>query len=259
MHARLPWLPFLSVLLALASSLCAQDGTLTLTAAIEPATAKPGDAVTLVLKATVTAGWHAYGALEQTNIPVALAADKLQLGGLERAGEPQIPPGNLELKGDLRQFPLPNVFTVKQPLKVPAGMAGGTVEVAGAFDFPLCDESMCLPPDEAKFTAKVTIDAPVAAKPPARDPKPAPKFRSDDGKVEVAPRFEPATARAGETATLVLTVTVTDPEFHAYGALETEPTPAGNRPPRDGGALAPAGAPQSPPGEKKERAGRVSH
>ncbi|MFN6195859.1 MAG: hypothetical protein ACK5BN_18765, partial [Planctomycetota bacterium] len=88
MHARPSWLPFLSVLLALASSLCAQDGTLTLTAAIEPATAKPGDAVTLVLKATVTAGWHAYGALEQTNIPVALAADKLQRGGLERAGEP---------------------------------------------------------------------------------------------------------------------------------------------------------------------------
>lgn len=259
MHARLPWLPFLSVLLALASSLCAQDGTLTLTAAIEPATAKPGDAVTLVLKATVTAGWHAYGALEQTNIPVALAADKLQLGGLERAGEPQIPPGNLELKGDLRQFPLPNVFTVKQPLKVPAGMAGGTVEVAGAFDFQLCDESMCLPPDDAKFTAKVTIDAPVAAKPPAQDPKPAPKFRSDDGKVEVAPRFEPPTARAGETATLVLTVTVTDPEFHAYGAMEKEQIPVGLSPTSDWGELAPAGAPQIPPGEKKERAGRVSH
>jgi cytochrome c biogenesis protein CcdA len=259
MHARPSWLPFLSVLLALASSLCAQDGTLTLTAAIEPATAKPGDAVTLVLKATVTAGWHAYGALEQTNIPVALAADKLQLGGLERAGEPEIPPGSLELKGDLRQFPLPNVFTVKQPLKVPAGMAGGTVEVAGAFDFQLCDESMCLPPDEAKFTAKVTIDAPVAAKPPAQDPKPAPKFRSDDGKVEVAPRFEPATARAGETATLVLTVTVTDPEFHAYGALEKEQIPVGLSPTSDWGELAPAGAPQIPPGEKKERAGRVSH
>lgn len=259
MHARLPWLPFLSVLLALASALCAQDGALTLTAAIEPATAKPGDAVTLVLKATVTAGWHAYGTLEQTNIPVALAADKLQLGGLERAGEPQIPPGNLEVKGDLRQFPLPNVFVVKQPLKVPAGMAGGTVEVAGAFDFQLCDESMCLPPDEAKFTAKVTIDAPVAAKPSAQDPKPAPKFRSDDGKVEVGPRFEPATARAGETATLVLTVTVTDPEFHAYGALEKEQIPVGLSPTSDWGELAPAGAPQIPPGEKKERAGRVSH
>ena len=90
MHARLTWLPFLSVLLALASALCAQDATLTLTAAFEPATAKPGDAVTLVLKASVTPGWHAYGTLEQTNIPVALAADKLQLGGLTRAGDAAI-------------------------------------------------------------------------------------------------------------------------------------------------------------------------
>jgi thiol:disulfide interchange protein DsbD len=263
MHARPSWLPFLSVLLALASSLCAQDGTLTLTAAIEPATAKPGDAVTLVLKATVTAGWHAYGALEQTNIPVALAADKLQLGGLERAGEPQIPPGNMELKGDLRQFPLPNVFTVKQPLKVPTGMAGGTVEVAGAFDFQLCDESMCLPPDEAKFSARLVVDAPVAPKAApaggAQDPKAAPSFRSDDGKIEVLPRFEPATARAGETATLVLKVAVLDPEYHAYGALETEQIPVGLSKTSDWGSLAPEGAPQIPPGEKKERAGRVNH
>jgi len=259
MHARPSWLPFLSVLLALASALCAQDGTLTLTAAIEPATAKPGDAVTLVLRATVTPDWHAYGTLEQTNFPVALAADKLRLSGLERAGEPQIPPGNMELKGDLRQFPLPNVFTVKQPLAVPAGLAGGAVTVTGALDFQLCDASMCLPPDEAKFAATLTIDAPAAAKPAAQDPKPAPKFRSDDGKVEVAPRFEPATARAGETATLVLTVTVTDPEYHAYGSLETEQIPVGVSPTSDWGELAPEGAPQIPPGEKKERAGFVNH
>lgn len=259
MHARPSWLPFLSVLLALASALCAQDGSLTLTAAFEPATAKPGESVTLVLKASVTPGWHAYGTLEQTNIPVALAADKLQLGGLERAGEPQIPPGDMTMKGGLRQFPLPNAFTVKQPLKVPAGMAGGAVTVTGAFDFQLCDEAMCLPPDEAKFTATLTLDAPAAAKPAAQDPKPAPKFRSDDGKVEVAPRFEPATARAGETATLVLTVTVTDPEYHAYGALETEQIPVGLSPTSDWGELAAEGAPQIPPGEKKDRAGIVSH
>lgn len=259
MHARPSWLPFLSVLLALASALCAQDGSLTLTAAFEPATAKPGDAVTLVLKATVTPGWHAYGTLEQTNIPVALAADKLTLGGLTRAGDAAIPPGDMTRKGDLQQFPLPNVFTVKQPLAVPAGMAGGAVTVTGALDFQLCDEAMCLPPDEAKFTATLTVDAPAAAKPAAQDPKPAPKFRSDDGKVEVAPRFEPATARAGETATLVLTVTVTDPEYHAYGSLETEQIPVGLSPTSDWGELATEGAPQIPPGEKKERAGRVSH
>lgn len=259
MHARLTWLPFLSVLLALASALCAQDGSLTLTAAFEPATAKPGDAVTLVLKATVTPGWHAYGTLEQTNIPVALAADKLTLGGLTRAGDAAIPPGDMTRKGDLQQFPLPNVFVVKQPLAVPAGMAGGAVTVTGALDFQLCDEAMCLPPDEAKFTATLTVDAPAAAKPAAQDPKPAPKFRSGDGKVEVAPRFEPATARAGETATLVLTVTVTDPEYHAYGSLETEQIPVGLSPTSDWGELATEGAPQIPPGEKKDRAGIVSH
>jgi hypothetical protein len=63
---------FVSWLFAFAASLPAQDGTVTVKAAFEPATAKPGDQVVLVLTANVTPGWHAYGTRETTNIPVAL-------------------------------------------------------------------------------------------------------------------------------------------------------------------------------------------
>ena len=86
------WIPFLAALLLMPlAELRAQGGTkpgtLTLAAAFDPQQAKPGDTVTLVLTATVTDGWHAYGTEETVNTPVALKPAKLKLGGLELAGE----------------------------------------------------------------------------------------------------------------------------------------------------------------------------
>ena len=248
MKARLYWLSFLAVLFALAPAAPAQDGTLTLTAAIEPATAKPGDKLMLVLTANVTPGWHAYGTLEKTNIPIALPADGLKLGGLALDGAAQIPPGERKTE-PMEQFPLPNRFTVKQPLKVPAGLAGGEVTVTGALDYQICDASMCLPPDQAQFSVKVTIDAPAAA--PRTETKPGLQLVPDE-KVTIKAKFEPATVRAGEVSTLVLTVEVHDKEFHAYGARETTNKPVRLDPAKvDAGVLELAGEAQVPPGELK--------
>lgn len=261
MNARLYWLSFLSLLFTLAGSLPAQDGTVTVKATIEPATAKPGDKVVLVLAATVTEGWHAYGTLEKTNIPVSLASEAIQLGGLELDGKPEIPPGERKTE-PMEQFPLPHQFTVKQPLKVPAGMAGGEVTVTGALDYQICDANMCLPPDQAKFTAKVKIDAPAKAQEPApsrTETKPGLQLVPDE-KVTIAAKFVPATVRAGEVSTLVLTVTVVDPLYHAYGTLE--PT---NKPVRlertkiDAGVLELVGEAQVPPGDRKTTAGFDSY
>lgn len=261
MKARLRWLSFLSLLFPLAGSLPAQDGTLTVKATIEPATAKPGDKVVLVLDATVTEGWHAYGTLEKTNIPVSLAPESIQLGGLQLDGKAEIPPGERKTE-PMEQFPLPHQFTVKQPLKVPAGMAGGEVTVTGALDYQICDANMCLPPDQAKFTAKVKIDAPAKAQEPApsrTETKPGLKLVPDE-KVTIAAKFEPATVRAGEVSTLVLTVTVVDPLYHAYGTLEPTNKPVRlDRTKIDAGVLELVGEAQVPPGDRKTTAGFDSY
>ena len=246
MKARLYWLSFLAVLFALAPAAPAQDGTLTLTAAIEPATAKPGDKLMLVLTANVTPGWHAYGTLEKTNIPIALPADGLKLGGLALDGAAQIPPGERKTE-PMEQFPLPNRFTVKQPLKVPAGLAGGEVTVTGALDYQICDASMCLPPDQAQFSVKVTIDAPAAA--PRTETKPGLQLVPDE-KVTIKAQFEPATVRAGEVSTPVLTVEVQDKELPADGARETTNKPVPLDPAKvDAGVLELAGEAHVPTGD----------
>jgi thiol:disulfide interchange protein len=256
MIARRHWLSFLLLFVPFLAPLPAQEGTLTLTAAFEPATAKPGDKVVLVLRAEVSEGWHAYGTLEQTNLPVGLAAEKVVTGGLELDGPAVIPPGVRTMKGSLATFPLPNRFTVRQPMRVPAAMAGGEVTVRGELDYGICDENSCLPPDVAAFTAKLVVAGDAAA---GTRPETKPGLRLDpDQKIVVAAKVEPAPARAGEVVQLVLTVTITDPEFHAYGALETVNLPVQLEPQKlDAGALEAVGPAVVPPGTRTEKSGMV--
>ncbi|MCA8967749.1 MAG: hypothetical protein KDC48_22905, partial [Planctomycetes bacterium] len=82
----------LLTLVALAAGAAAQE-KFSVHAKFDPAEAKPGDEVTLVLEAEVAEGWHAYGTKEETNVPVSLDVSTMQLGGLEAVGEPRIPPG----------------------------------------------------------------------------------------------------------------------------------------------------------------------
>lgn len=248
MTTRMRWIhPFVAALLLAASPLLAApqgDAKLQLKAAFEPATAKPGDTVLLVLTATVEPGFHAYGTLEPTNIPVSLDQTKLQLGGLQTAGKASIPPGNRHAVFGIESFPLPNEFRVTQKLKVPQGVKAGEVTVQGELGYQVCDENMCLPPDTAAFTARLKVEggpAP-APEPPAEPP----------GKLQLKAAFVPATAKAGETVELVLTATV-DPGYHAYGTLETTNVPVAFAAKKQQfGGLVADGKPSIPPGDKHE-------
>lgn len=154
------------------------DEKLTLTARFEPATARAGETVMLVLDATVIDGWHAYGTRETTNLPVSLQADKLELGVLEVAGEPQIPPGEYKDFHGLDTFPLPQKFSVKQPVKVPAGTEPGEIAVAGAMNYQVCDENSCDNETDARFTAKLVVEAGEVR---AKTAEPVVKEPVDDG------------------------------------------------------------------------------
>ena len=71
------------LLASLLAPLTAQDDPkFSLAAKFEPAAAKPGDSVKLVLTATTAHGWHAYGTMETGNIPVSLDTSALKLTGL---------------------------------------------------------------------------------------------------------------------------------------------------------------------------------
>jgi thiol:disulfide interchange protein len=225
------------------------------TATFEPAAASPGDTVVLRLAATVAPGFHAYGTLEKTNLPVALEQDRLELHGLELAGRAVVPPGKLK-RGEFGDtFPLPDSFVVTQPLRVPAGMAAGEVTVRGVLFHQVCDENSCLAPDRAPFEAKLVIQEPRVVQEPAPAPalttKPGLQLLPDD-KVTIQAAFVPPAARAGEAARLVLTVTVID-GWHAYGARETTNIPVGlDLAKLDLGSLEPVDTPIVPPGEPKE-------
>ncbi|MBX3462760.1 MAG: thioredoxin family protein [Planctomycetes bacterium] len=247
MSTRARWFPGLVWLLSLAAPLLAQDGRFTLTAAFAPAQAKPGDTVQLVLSASVAPGWHAYGAREGTNVPVALKPTRLQLAGLELAGPAVVPPGEPKTVFGVETFPLPNEFVVRQPLRVPAGMAGGGVTVQGALDYQLCDANSCLPPAKATFTATLQVEGAAA------EPALAPGLRLEpEQKLAVAARLQPSVARAGEALVLVLDVLVDD-RYHAYGTKETTNLPVAVDPAKlQLGGLEVAGPAVVPPGERKQ-------
>ncbi len=264
MHPRLSWLSSFAVLatllLALPTAALAQD-KFQVKAEFSPATAKPGDEVTLRIHATVEYGWHAYGTKEQNQIPVSLPAKKLVLSGLEVV-EPAVIPEGTPSQGPLgTQYELPHEFTVDQKLRVPKGMAGGKVKVSGELKYQICDANSCEPPDAAKFSATLTVDAAASqqggeqggaqAAVPELGVVPGLQLVPDE-KLTLKARFEPATARAGETVMLVLDAEVID-GWHAYGTLETTNLPVSLKPEKlTLGVLERGGEPQIPAGELKD-------
>jgi hypothetical protein len=244
------WLSLFLLLSSLLTPAWSQDAKLTLKAAFEPATAQAGEEVTLVLSATVDPRYHAYGTREKTNVPVGLDAAKLKLGGLEVVGKAKIPMGVRKEAFGIETFPLPHEFKVTQKLKVPAGHKAGEIELSGEFDYQVCDENSCLPPDVAQFQARLVVqDAPQnPAKAPAQVPVPQ---STADGKVTITPLFDPSSAKPGDTVKLILRVKV-DARYHAYGTKETTNIPValgGGK--QQFGTLERVGEANIPPGERQ--------
>ncbi len=266
MESRLRLL--LSLLLTLTASLFAQDDPkFKLLATLEPASAAPGEAVVLVLRATTAAGWHAYGTSETGNIPVSLETAELELTGLKLAGPAAIPPGIPEISPYGTTFPLPQSFQVTVPLEVAAG-ATGELRVQGGLGYQICEQGSCEQPNTAKFTAKGAVQqagsgqgagSGAAQEPPPPPPVAVPGLGTvpglmleGDEKVTVTASFEPGTARAGEVVTLVLEVDVVD-GWHAYGTKETGQIPVEYaQDKQDVGSLEFEGEAVVPPGEPVE-------
>ncbi|HIE68742.1 MAG TPA: hypothetical protein EYP98_00505, partial [Planctomycetes bacterium] len=242
MQSRFTWSLFL--LASLLTPLTSQDDPkFTLVATLEPAAAKPGEQVKLVLHGTTAHGWHAYGTMETDNTPVSIDTAALQLTGFELAGPAVIPGGSPKFTPIGTSYPLPETFKVVVPLKVLAGATARKVE--GVLGYQICDASMCERPNEAAFVAKMgsggaggAVAKPAAQQPATQGPgsgsKPepvlglgtAPGLVLDEEKITIRASFDPPTVRAGEVTTLVLDVDVID-GWHAYGTLEPINVPVG--------------------------------
>jgi len=246
MKSRLSW--FLVLMTSLLASLSAQDDPkFKLVATLEPATAKPGDAVKLVLEGTTEHGWHAYGTMETTNIPVSLDTSALKLTGVELAGDAVIPAGMPKFTPIGTSYPLPETFKVTVPMKVSAGAT--EVKVEGALGYQICDSSMCERPNEASFVATLGGGG---EQEPVTGLGTAPGLTLEEEKITIRASFDPPTVRAGEVTTLVLDIDVIE-GWHAYGTLEMTNVPVAFDPfKQDAGDLEFEGEAIIPPGIEKE-------
>lgn len=227
----------------------AQDKKVNVSAEVVPATAKPGDTVTLKATLTIDDGWHVYGRDEETGIPPSLTLSAT--GGLEKVGETVVPFGVPHETFGITSHWVMGTAVLEQRLKVPDGAAAGPIELKGRVDYMVCDEESCLPPDSDPFATTLTIEGGAAA---TQDPIPAPTL---DQKVTAGARFEPATVAPGGEAELVVTLRILD-GWHVYGSRETTGIPATVQIPEGAGVEA-VGATISPEGELHESFGIESY
>ncbi len=166
-----------------------------LTTSIEPATAAPGETVTLQVKAELNPTYHIYQYTKTpttgSDSPIYTSFDLFDTGGLEVVGEwtaskdpikhadPNFP--NVPF---VEYFEEDVVWSVK--LKVPAGAAPGEKTVRVQARYMICNDSTCSPPGRWTLpAAKVTIGAGGKTSASAAPPAAAP----------VAARHEPAAAK----------------------------------------------------------------
>ncbi len=139
-----------------------KDDPVSLTFALEPETAAPGESVTLTITMDIGEGWHSYGlerAPEQVGLPTEIS---VTAHNLEPAGDFSEQPETERLDKDLVHH---GKVTWTREFKV---AQAGTFGVSGEFRYMICDAaSQCRPPKSIEFSlghaapaAKVVIADP---------------------------------------------------------------------------------------------------
>lgn len=129
---------------------------------VEPATAKPGDTVTLVLSATPDKRYHVY-ALEQRDpdivskptLVVLEVPDDLKLGTAKANAQPIAKTLPADAGGTVRYHESPVTWTI--PLKLPSTVTVGAYPIQGIVGYQACTEVSCDLPTAARYSAAITI------------------------------------------------------------------------------------------------------
>jgi len=170
---------------ALAAPGAAPDPATLLTVQASASSAGAGKA-TLVVRATLAAGWHvnSHKPSEDYLIPTDVKVDPAD--GV-KTGEPRYPDGKLE-KFAFSDKPL-SVYAGTFAIEVPVEFAGAPSALSGSVDFQACNDHQCLAPASVKFRA----DPPAAA----AGPSGAPSVTGGAVPLSEARRLGVSTAAAG--------------------------------------------------------------
>lgn len=120
---------------------------------------KKGNEAVLLLKATIEKGWHLYAQDIPEGGPIPTSFKFTPSSSYSLIGKPSEPTAeevfdpNFEMK--LRYFGGSVVFKQKISLKTQEAF-----KVAGSLEFMVCNDQMCLPPDEVEFTIDITGSKP---------------------------------------------------------------------------------------------------
>jgi thiol:disulfide interchange protein DsbD len=132
------------------------DQKATANARFVPSTARPGEAVRLVVDVTVVPGWHVYGARDEnpTRLEVADTA------GLRTHGAVVLPDGERHAITDtIVNWWLSGSFEIEQTMVVPSELEPGERLVRAAVVYLPCDESRCLNESRAEVEARLVVEA----------------------------------------------------------------------------------------------------
>ncbi len=203
------------------------DAELKITTSLHPATAKPGDTVTLAIEVIVPEGYYTYSIGDEPNSTAIKITDHAGLDAPGSAPQPDHPP-KVEVtkigKVDFRQEKHIGRVVWRQVFK---RAADEEATVGGSITLSMCNESGCLPPETfplavalgegPKFPGETTNDS----HPLALDIKPTEKTGGGEHPSPVTWHIElsPAKAQPGETVTLSLTATLTD-GFHIFALTQ---------------------------------------
>lgn len=133
----------------------------TFEARFEPATARPGEHVRLIVTGRITDGWYTYSLVPQDDEfappPTTL---KVKTAGLEIQGP--VYETNPVLKKD-KVFGIPLAFHPKsvrfyQNLRVPEKAGPGEITLTGALRYQVCNNRICTPPRTDKISAALSVE-----------------------------------------------------------------------------------------------------
>jgi DsbC/DsbD-like thiol-disulfide interchange protein len=126
-------------------------------AALQPARARPGETVTLVIEVRTAPGWHIY-AVEAGPGPVVPTALTLQLPpGWSAVGDWVVPEAGSNLDGPGKIYE--GAFAFRRPLTVAEQASAGAVEVNCDLRYQACDPFGCRPPAVLTVSARADIVA----------------------------------------------------------------------------------------------------